>query len=105
MAVAKDARWGRTYESFSSDPDIAASFVAPIVEAMQDEGVALQLSTSSGMRYIARDDRGDTSIPLKDLVAIHGKGYVEAIDKDVMSVMSSFSSWYGEKFTAVKQFD
>ena len=36
VAVAKDARWGRTYESFSSDPDIAASFVAPIVEAMQD---------------------------------------------------------------------
>ena len=39
VAVAKDARWGRTYESFSSDPAIAASFVAPIVTAMQAEGV------------------------------------------------------------------
>ncbi len=98
VAVAKDARWGRTYESFSSDPDIAASFVAPIVEAMQDEGVASTAKHFIGDGGTLRgDDRGETTLPLEDLVAIHGQGYVEAIDKDVMSVMASFNSWYGEK--------
>ena len=103
VAVAKDARWGRTYESFSSDPDIAASFVAPIVEAMQDEGVASTAKHFIGDGGTLRgDDRGDTSMSLEDLVAIHGQGYVEAIDKDVMSVMSSFNSWYGEKIHGSK---
>jgi beta-glucosidase len=103
VAVAKDARWGRTYESFSSDPDIAASFVAPIVEAMQDEGVASTAKHFIGDGGTLRgDDRGDTSMPLKELVAIHGQGYVEAIDRDVMSVMSSFNSWYGEKIHGSK---
>ena len=89
VAVAKDARWGRTYESFSSDPDIAASFVAPIVEAMQDEGVASTAKHFIGDGGTLRgDDRGETTLPLEDLVAIHGQGYVEAIDKDVMSVMA-----------------
>ena len=103
VAVAKDARWGRTYESFSSDPDIAASFVAPIVEAMQAEGVASTAKHFIGDGGTLRgDDRGDTSMPLEELVAIHGRGYVEAIDKDVMSVMSSFNSWYGEKIHGSK---
>ena len=103
VAVAKDGRWGRTYESFSSDPSIAASFVAPIVEAMQDEGVASTAKHFIGDGGTLRgDDRGDTSLSLEDLVAVHGQGYVEAIDKDVMSVMASFNSWYGEKIHGSK---
>ena len=103
VAVAKDGRWGRTYESFSSDPTIAASFVAPIVEAMQDEGVASTAKHFIGDGGTLRgDDRGDTSMSLEDLVAVHGQGYVEAIDKDVMSVMASFNSWYGEKIHGSK---
>ena len=103
VAVAKDGRWGRTYESFSSDPSIAASFVAPIVEAMQNEGVASTAKHFIGDGGTLRgDDRGDTSLSLEDLVAVHGQGYVEAIDKDVMSVMASFNSWYGEKIHGSK---
>ena len=103
VAVAKDGRWGRTYESFSSDPTIAASFVAPIVEAMQDEGVASTAKHFIGDGGTLRgDDRGDTSMSLEDLVAVHGQGYVEAIDKDVMSVMASFNSWHGEKIHGSK---
>ena len=103
VAVAKDGRWGRTYESFSSDPSIAASFVAPIVEAMQDEGVASTAKHFIGDGGTLRgDDRGDTSLSLEDLVAVHGQGYVEAIDKDVMSVMASFNSWHGEKIHGSK---
>ena len=103
VAVAKDARWGRTYESFSSDPIIAASFVAPIVEAMQAEGIASTAKHFIGDGGTLRgDDRGETTLPLDELIAVHGQGYVEAIDKDVMSVMSSFNSWYGDKIHGSK---
>lgn len=103
VAVAKDARWGRTYESFSSDPAIAARFVAPIVDAMQAEGIASTAKHFIGDGGTLRgDDRGETTLPLEELIAIHGKGYEEAIDKDVMSVMSSFNSWYGDKIHGSK---
>ena len=103
VAVARDARWGRTYESFSSDPSLAASFVAPIVEAMQAEGVASTAKHFIGDGGTLRgDDRGETSLPLDGLVSIHGQGYVQAIDKDVMSVMASFNSWYGKKIHGSK---
>ena len=82
---------------------IAASFVAPIVDAMQAEGIASTAKHFIGDGGTLRgDDRGDTSLPLEELVAIHGQGYVEAIDKDVMSVMSSFNSWYGDKIHGSK---
>ena len=103
VAVAKDARWGRTYESFSSDPAIAASFVAPIVDAMQAEGIASTAKHFIGDGGTLRgDDRGETTLPLEELIAIHGRGYEEAIEKDVMSVMSSFNSWYGDKIHGSK---
>ena len=103
VAVAKDFRWGRTYESFSSDPEIAASFVAPVVRAMQAEGVASTAKHFIGDGGTLRgDDRGETTLPLDQLVDIHGRGYVEAINEDVMSVMASFNSWYGDKIHGSK---
>ncbi|GIS01825.1 MAG: hypothetical protein CM15mP103_03760 [Gammaproteobacteria bacterium] len=39
VAVALDARWGRTYESYGSDPTLAGDFAGGIVEAMQGVGV------------------------------------------------------------------
>ena len=35
MAVARDFRWGRTYESYSSDETVVASYAGGMVEAMQ----------------------------------------------------------------------
>ena len=39
VAVARDYRWGRTYESYSSDPQVVASYAGGMVEAMQAEGI------------------------------------------------------------------
>ena len=98
VAVAKDYRWGRTYESYSSDPALVASYAGGMVEAMQAEGVVATAKhfIGDGATY-AGDDQGDARLPLETLVAEHGAGYVPAFEAGVMSVMASFNSWNGEK--------
>jgi beta-glucosidase len=33
--VTQDVRWGRTYESFSSDPDLVAALGAALIRGLQ----------------------------------------------------------------------
>ena len=39
LAVARDIRWGRTYESFGENPEIATPLGAAYMEGLQEEGV------------------------------------------------------------------
>jgi beta-glucosidase len=42
LAVPRDDRWGRSYEGFSEDPEIVASYAAGIVQGLQGtEGAAM----------------------------------------------------------------
>ena len=98
VAVALDARWGRTYESYGSDPTLAGNFAGGIVEAIQGAGVLATAKhfvgdggTFSGI------DQGDTRLDKDSLLSIHGQGYYSAIAAGVQSVMASFNSWNGEK--------
>lgn len=98
IAVATDYRWGRTYESFSSDQGLVAEYSGPFVEAMQAVGVAATAKHFVGDGGTFRgDDQGDTRLTLEALMAQHGAGYPEAIDVGVLSVMASFNSWNGDK--------
>jgi beta-glucosidase len=98
IAVAQDPRWGRTYESFSSDTARVAQFAAPIVEGMQSEGMVATAKHFIGDGGTFRGiDQGDTRLSLEALLDIHGAGYYEALDAGVMSVMATFNSWNGDK--------
>jgi beta-glucosidase len=104
VAVAQDYRWGRTYESYSSDPQVVSSYAGGMVEAMQAEGIVATTKhfvgdggTFSGV------DRGDTRLPLNVLIEEHGAGYKPAIAAGVQTVMASFNSWNGEKVHGNKQ--
>ena len=35
LTVPQDTRWGRTYEGYSEDPQVVASYAAPIVRGLQ----------------------------------------------------------------------
>ena len=104
VAVDKDYRWGRTYESYSSDPDLVASYAGGMVEAMQQEGILATAKhfVGDGGTHTG-EDRGDTRLPLDVLLAEHGAGYGPAIDAGVMTVMASFNRWNGEKVHGNKQ--
>lgn len=108
LAVPRDDRWGRTYEGFSEDPAIVASYGDHIVFGLQDQpgtdGFFDDRRVISTAKYFIGDggttngiDQGDTAISEADLRDIHFAGYFPAIEAGVGSVMASFNSWNGVK--------
>jgi beta-glucosidase len=108
LAVAQDDRWGRTYESYSEDPAIVASYAGAIVEGMQGKpgspGFLKGEKVIATAKHFVGDggtengiDKGDTKGSLDAIWALHGAGYQPAIDADVQTVMASFSSINGRK--------
>ncbi|BCJ77150.1 beta-glucosidase [Catellatospora sp. IY07-71] len=103
LCVARNDRWGRTYESFGETPDIASSLTT-IVTGLQGPalgGPASVLATAK--HYLGDggttggDDQGDTQLSEAELRAIHLPPFQAAIQRGVGSVMVSYSSWNGVK--------
>jgi len=101
IAVARDERWGRTYESYGESPELAESLGAAAVRGFEQatDGTAI-LATAK--HFLADGgtqggkDQGDARIPEDELRRIHLPGYAAAIKAGVGSVMVSYSSWNGE---------
>jgi beta-glucosidase len=102
LCVARNDRWGRTYESFGEVPDIATSMTT-IVTGLQD-GSPKILATAK--HYVGDGgttggvDQGDTQLSEADLRAIHLPPFRAAVQRGVGSVMISYSSWNGLKMHA-----
>lgn len=107
VAVVRDDRWGRTYESYAEDPEVVASYAGPMVEGVQGEIGEDYLSyyhrIATAKHFIGDGgtengiDRGDTVINEQTLRDIHAAGYYTAISSGVQSVMASFNSWNGKR--------
>jgi beta-glucosidase len=110
LAVVRNDRWGRSYEGFSEDPSIVASYAGAMVEGLQ--GVPGTPEYLRGGKVIAtakhfvgdggtRDgvDQGDTPATPAQLRDIHGAGYPPAIRAGAQAVMASFSGVNGTKVT------
>ncbi len=108
LTVPRDDRWGRTYEGYSEDPTLVASYAAAAIEGLQ--GKANAPGFLDGTRVLAsakhfladggtRDgrDQGDAQIDQAQLREIHGTPYEPAIAAGTQTVMASFSSWQGRK--------
>ncbi|MFI7431193.1 glycoside hydrolase family 3 protein [Micromonospora sp. NPDC049836] len=103
LCVARNDRWGRTYESFGETPDLPSS-LSTLVTGLQ--GVNLGGPTSvlaTAKHYVGDggttggDDQGDTVLSEADLRAIHLPPFQAAVQRGVGSVMISYSSWNGVK--------
>jgi len=98
LAVVRDDRWGRTYESFSEDPRIVADYADVYVKGLQGDlkGDATVVATAKhwlGDGGTAEGkDRGATQGPLSELINVHGAGYYPALEAGAQTVMASFSS-------------
>ncbi len=104
VAVARDPRWGRAYESYSENPELVGLYAGEMVEGLQGApGSASFLDEThviaTAKHYIGdggtRDgiDRGDTVATEEQLRDIHGAGYFSAIEAGVQAVMASFTAW------------
>jgi beta-glucosidase len=109
LAVPQDDRWGRTYEGYSEDPAVVASYAGAMTLGLQGELSEGRLESGhiagSAKHFLADGgtvggkDQGDAIIDEHALISIHAAGYPPAIDAGVLTVMASFSSWNGVKHT------
>ncbi|MCY4270405.1 MAG: glycoside hydrolase family 3 protein [Gammaproteobacteria bacterium] len=98
LSVVRNCKWGRTYESFGSDPELVARLGASYVDALQKAGVigCVKHWVGDGGTWQGMD-QGETTAPWEELEATHIAPYYSALKQGVMSVMVSFNSWNGDK--------
>ena len=111
IAVARDDRWGRSYESYSEDPKIVAAYAGAMVSGLEGkDGTFLDRDhVISTAKHFLGDgstdggrDQGDSTASEDDLIRLHAQGYAQAIDAGTQSIMASYNSWHGVKMHANK---
>ncbi len=102
LAVARDDRWGRSYESLSEDPARVARLGGAEVRGLQ-----AGLGAADGLRGVVAtakhfigdggtldgQDQGVLHATPEQLMAQHGAGYTAALAEGVQTVMVSLHSW------------
>jgi len=103
LCVARNDRWGRTYESFGETPDLPTQ-MATIITGLQGTTLGGPASVMATAKHYVGDggttngtDQGNTQLTEAELRAIHLPPFTEAVRRNVGSVMISYSSWNGTK--------
>ncbi|CAA6693108.1 MULTISPECIES: glycoside hydrolase family 3 protein [unclassified Lentimonas] len=104
VAVARNERWGRTYESFSESPDLAGELGAALTRGLQGADLSSSTSILACAKHYVGDggtmngiDRGDVVSDEATLRALHIEPFQAAIDAGALSIMASYNSWNGQK--------
>jgi beta-glucosidase len=108
VAVVRDPRWGRSYESYSESPELVAQYAAAMVEGLQgtpgDAGFMGPGRTLASVKHFLGDggtvagrDQGDDRASEAVLAHVHAAGYPAAIKSGAQIVMASYNSWRGTK--------
>jgi len=108
LCVARNDRWGRTYESFGETPQIASSMTT-IIDGFQGYRLGGPASILATAKHYIGDggttngkDQGNTEINEQELRSIHLPPFRAAVQRGVGSVMVSYSSWNSVKMHANK---
>ncbi|VFQ71400.1 unnamed protein product [Cuscuta campestris] len=116
IAVCRDPRWGRCYESYSEDHKIV-QMMTELIPGLQGD---LPANSRPGVPFVAGKnkvaacakhfvgdggtvrgiDENNTVIDMKELFSIHMPAYYDSIKKGVATVMVSYSSVNGHKMHA-----
>ncbi|HEY6327710.1 MAG TPA: glycoside hydrolase family 3 N-terminal domain-containing protein [Blastocatellia bacterium] len=124
VAVPRDIRWGRTYEGYGEDPELAKTLGEAAVRGFQGSDLSAPRSVLACAKHFIGDggttwgtglpnqqssngrwglDQGDTRLSEQELREIHLQGYISAIEAGTGSIMPSYSSWNGVKCSASKR--
>jgi beta-glucosidase len=113
VTVPQDARWGRTYEGFSEDPQLVRQMAEAAVRGFQGDDLSNPLAVLACAKHFIGDggttfgsvsqhghpglDQGDTRVDEDTLRPVHMQGYITAIKAGVGTIMPSYNSWNGVK--------
>ena len=107
VAVVRDARWGRTYESYSEDSALVGECAAAMVTGLQGAPGSTQFLDAAHVlatpKHFLGDggtggrDQGDNRATEGELRDIDAAGYRAAVAAGAQTIMASFSSWHGLK--------
>jgi beta-glucosidase len=111
VAVVRDVRWGRSYESYSEDPALVAAYAQAMVTGLQGKiGTADFLSathTLASAKHFLGDggtvggrDQFDNLTDERTLREVHAAGYPAALAAGDLIVMASYNAWHGLKMHA-----
>ena len=121
IAVVRDERWGRTYESFGEEPSLVAELGGAAVRGLQGPDLKDPRRVLACAKHYVGDggtswdtaphlaaqgahlDQGDTRVTEAELRRLHLAGYPTAIAAGVGSIMPSYNSWNGEKVSGSKR--
>ncbi len=104
VIVARDERWGRTYESFGEEPGPVGVLGASAIRGLQTADLAGPTAVLACAKHFLGDggttggkDQGNTVCDEPTLRRLFLAPYVEAVRAGVGSIMVSYSSWNGGK--------
>jgi beta-glucosidase len=114
IAVVRNDRWGRTYESYSEDPKIVVDYAPRIIEGIQGKlgtedflGASRMIATA---KHFAGDggttdgiDQGNTEISEAEFRDVQAAAYPAAIRAGVQTVMASYNSFHGRKMHGYRE--
>jgi beta-glucosidase len=116
VTVPQDIRWGRTYEGFSEDPQLAGELGAAAVRGLQTADLKNPEAIAACVKHYLGDggtvfgtsqdkqglDQGDMRVDEPTLRKVHLAPYLPAIRAGGVTIMPSYSSWNGLKMSANK---
>jgi beta-glucosidase len=104
VAVARNERWGRTYESFGESPDLVSEMGAAVIRGLQGSQLSQPGSILACAKHFLADggtangvDQGNSICDETTLRKVFLPPYVAAVNAGVGSIMVSYSSWNGLK--------
>ena len=111
VAVVRDVRWGRSYESYSEDPALVADYAHAMVAGLQGRfGTPDFMApghTLASVKHFLGDggtlagrDQFDNLAPEAELRDVHGVPYPAALSAGALIVMASYNGWQGVKMHA-----
>ncbi|XP_051113407.1 uncharacterized protein LOC127239350 [Andrographis paniculata] len=113
VAVSRDPRWGRCYESYSEDTEIVRKMTS-LVSGLQGEPprghpkgypfLAGRKNVIASAKHFVGDggtqhgvNEGNTILSYDELERIHMAPYLDCISQGVCTIMASYSGWNGDK--------
>ena len=100
--LARDNRWGRTYETWAEQPVLAAAMGAANIQGMQARGPAGSLDVAATVKHFAGysqsingHDRNEALLPLNYLQSVILPSYTGGIDAGAETVMADSGSING----------